>query len=126
MQKRLSIKIMLLGMGVFTVNSFAAAAAAAAEMLNGYEGKDVKQVIKQIGSPDHVADSANGTKIYVWQQTRTAMDYAGENKPGGLVKVGQSECVAQFLVNANGKIVKAMMDGEVLACATLKKKMGLL
>lgn len=116
--------IRLIMLAIFAL--IASNVASAAELLSTYEGKSVKQVIKKIGNPDHVADEANGIKIYTWQQTRASLDYAGENKPGGLVKSGQTNCVAQFLVDANGKVLRGVMDGEVLACATLKKKMSLI
>lgn len=95
------------------------------ENITYYNGKNLSAITQSLGTADKVAERGNGQKIYLWQEISSGYDYAG-NTSNNLVKSTQSVCVLQVLVSEKNIVLDGVMEGDVLPCAKLKKKIGLI
>ncbi len=93
-----------------------------AEQITALNGKNIAALSKALGNTDRVIDVEGNQKVYAWGTSRTGFEYAGGE--GGIwVRPTKTSCVLQVLTDKAGTIKDALIDGEVYACATLRKKL---
>lgn len=93
-----------------------------AEQITALNGKKITVLTKALGTTDRVVDVEGNQKVYAWGTSRTGFEYAG-GEGGVWVRPTKTSCVLQVLTDKSGTIKDALIDGEVYACATLRKKL---
>lgn len=99
--------------------------ALADESIKNFNGQPVAVVIKKLGDPGFKSDKEK-TSVYAWQEIKTTQDYDSRPNSPSLLKPVENQCVFQLVASNKGIILDAAMDGSVLGCASLKKKLGLI
>jgi hypothetical protein len=97
----------------------------AVENITKFNGEKISVLTKKLGSPDKIVDTKDNRKVYAWEEVVLSKEYIGKFKLP-LTSPIEYYCIAQVLVSNENVILDAAIDGNLLPCAMLKKKIGLI
>lgn len=89
-------------------------------------GQNVQNVVAKLGEPDQVMETQSRQKVYAWAVTSAEFRYTGTPEKPMSSQVVTTVCMLQLLVNSSGAIKDSDIEGSVLPCAKLKKRLGLI
>lgn len=111
------------GMLLLAIASISYHGVALSDPLPSLNGRTLDNLTKQLGNSDKSVVSGNGT-VHAWLVTRTTQEAATNAKQQPITRPVLSNCILRVMI-INGKVTDTDIDGDLLACASIKMSLGL-